>query len=170
MHTPCGLRCPPKKVRSPPPRWRLSPPPALRRYRMGGRPGPAQHPRFVGGAGHPDRHGGREPAGQSPPAQSDQGAVDSAATSSGAFERAKQLRARIIGERKAYHAEGPGERARMRSGLKVLRDRLTHTDIAGREQGSLFVTVAAETSGGSHYRWAGARPGPPPETATPPDS
>lgn len=98
------------------------------------------------------------------PTQSDQGAVDSAATSSGAFERAKQLRARIVGERKAYHAEGPGERARMRSGLKVLRDRLTHTDIAGREQGSLFVTVAAETSGRSHYRWAGARPAPPPDS------
>lgn len=101
------------------------------------------------------------------PAQADKGAVDSAATSIGAFERAKQLRARIVGERKAYHAEGPGERARMRSGLKVLRDRLTHTDIAGREQGSLFVTVATEMPGRSDYRWAGARPAPPPETATP---
>lgn len=98
------------------------------------------------------------------PAQADQGAVDSAATSSGAFERAKQLRARIVGERKAYHAEGPGERARMRSGLKVLRGRLTHTDIAGREQGSLFVTVATETSGRSRYRWSGARPAPPPDS------
>ncbi|MCX2966272.1 hypothetical protein [Gordonia aquimaris] len=74
--------------------------------------------------------------------QADQDAVDSAATSSGAFERAKQLRARIVGERKAYHAEGPGERARMRTGLKVLRDRLTHTDVAGRAQGSLFATVS----------------------------
>ncbi|WP_254859791.1 hypothetical protein [Gordonia sp. IITR100] len=77
------------------------------------------------------------------PDQADQVAVDSAAMSTGAFERAKQLRARIIGERKAYHAEGPGERARMRAGLKVLRSRLTHTDVAGREQGSLFSTLAA---------------------------
>ena len=78
------------------------------------------------------------------PDQAEQAAVDSAATSNGAFERAKQLRARIVGERKAYHAEGPGERARMRAGLKVLRSRLTHTDVAGREQGSLFLTLASQ--------------------------
>ena len=78
------------------------------------------------------------------PDQADQAAVDSAATSNGAFERAKQLRARIVGERKAYHAEGPGERARMRAGLKVLRSRLTHSDVAGREQGSLFSTLASQ--------------------------
>ncbi|ETA05682.1 hypothetical protein V525_17085 [Gordonia alkanivorans CGMCC 6845] len=105
------------------------------------------------------------------PDQADQAAVDSAATSSGAFERAKQLRARIVGERKSYHAEGPGERARMRTGLKVLRDRLTHTDVAGREQGSLFAAVTVETSGRSPYRRSGARPAPPrhPTTTSPPD-
>ncbi|GAB86838.1 hypothetical protein GORBP_082_00070 [Gordonia rubripertincta NBRC 101908] len=102
------------------------------------------------------------------PDQADQAAVDSAATSSGAFERAKQLRARIVGERKAYHAEGPGERARMRTGLKVLRDRLTHTDVAGREQGSLFVAAAVETSVDRNpYRQAGARPALPPENHLP---
>ncbi len=78
------------------------------------------------------------------PEQAEQAAVDSAATASGAFERAKELRARIVGERKTYHAEGPGERARMRTGLRVLRDRLTHTDVAGRAQGSLFASVAAQ--------------------------
>ncbi|OCH81449.1 hypothetical protein A9310_17315 [Gordonia sp. UCD-TK1] len=77
------------------------------------------------------------------PDQAGSEAVDAAATSSGAFERAKQLRARIVGERKAYHAEGPGERARMRAGLKVLRSRLTHADVAGREQGSLFPMLTA---------------------------
>ena len=78
--------------------------------------------------------------------------VDSAAATSGAFERAKQLRARIVGERKAYHAEGPGERARMRTGLKVLRDRLTHTDVAGRSQGSLFTVVTTDLSRHRFYR------------------
>lgn len=85
-------------------------------------------------------------------AQADQGAVDSAATSSGAFERARQLQARIVGERKAYHAEGPGERARMRAGLKVLRARLSHTDVAGRDQGSLFVAISAEVATHRSYR------------------
>lgn len=75
--------------------------------------------------------------------QASQAAIDQAATVSGAFERAKQLRARIVGERKAYHAEGPGERARMRTGLKVLRERLSYTDVAGRDQGSLFVAITA---------------------------
>ncbi|WP_238423115.1 hypothetical protein [Gordonia sp. 'Campus'] len=90
------------------------------------------------------------------PDQADPGAVDSAAASSGAFERAKQLRARIVGERKAYHAEGPGERARMRTGLKVLRSRLTHADVAGRDQGSLFGTVAAEGRGRDPYEGGAA--------------
>ncbi|MFC9982679.1 hypothetical protein [Gordonia sp. NPDC127522] len=92
------------------------------------------------------------------PTQADQGAVDSAATSSGAFERAQQLRARIVGERKAYHAEGPGERARMRAGLKVLRSRLTHADVVGRDQGSLFGAVATARTGAPQN----ASPGRPP--------
>ncbi|WP_287016489.1 hypothetical protein [Gordonia sp. (in: high G+C Gram-positive bacteria)] len=81
------------------------------------------------------------------PEQAEKAAVDGAARSSGAFERAQQLLARIVGERKAYHAEGPGERARMRTGLKVLRNRLTHSDVAGRDQGSLFSAVAPTRDG-----------------------
>lgn len=79
------------------------------------------------------------------PEQADGAAIDRAARSSGAFERSKQLLARIVGERKAYHAEGPGERARMRAGLKVLRERLTHSDVAGRDQGSLFSALAGNS-------------------------
>lgn len=83
--------------------------------------------------------------------QGRQAAIDQAATMCGAFERARHLRARIVGERKAYHAEGPGERARMRAGLKVLRERLSHTDVAGRDQGSLFVAITAANPPHSSY-------------------
>ena len=66
------------------------------------------------------------------------GVVAAAAEQVGAVERAQQLLARIVAERKVWHAEGPGERSRMATRLVELRKRLTHSDIAGRAQGSLF--------------------------------
>ena len=66
------------------------------------------------------------------------GVVAAAAERVGAAERARQLLARIVAERKVWHADGPGERSRMAARLIELRKRLTHTDIAGRDQGSLF--------------------------------
>ncbi len=66
------------------------------------------------------------------------GVVAAAAERVGAAERARQLLARIVAERKVWHAEGPGERSRMAARLVELRRRLTHVDIAGRAQGSLF--------------------------------
>lgn len=62
-------------------------------------------------------------------------AMNNAAKASGALERAQQLRALIVGNTKAYHAYGPGERARMRAGLRLLRERVTHAHVAGRKAG-----------------------------------
>ena len=75
---------------------------------------------------------------------SGQAAVDAAADECGATTRARELLARIVGERKVWHAEGPRERARSVSGLAALRSRLTHEDVTGRPQGTLF--IAADSS------------------------
>ena len=94
--------------------------------------------------------------------------LDRAAAQSGALERARELNARIVAERAVWHAEGPRERARMKSGLQVLRQRLTHRDIAGGDRDTLFTTLrtrpTAPTSGRVRRRRAGPGPQSPPGT------
>lgn len=58
--------------------------------------------------------------------------LDAAAHLLGADLRARELAARICGERACWHAETHAESARSLRGLQVLRARLTHSEIAGR--------------------------------------
>lgn len=58
--------------------------------------------------------------------------LDTAAARTGALTRARELAARICGERACWHAESHAESARSHRGLTSLRRRITHGDIRGR--------------------------------------
>lgn len=53
---------------------------------------------------------------------------DDAAASCGALDRARQISARVVAERRCWHAESRSEQASSKRGLEVLRTRLTHAD------------------------------------------
>lgn len=69
------------------------------------------------------------------------GALDEVARQTGATQRALENRARVHADRAVWHAEGPHERAVKLRHLQVLRSRLVHTDIAGRDCGTLFAEL-----------------------------
>lgn len=58
--------------------------------------------------------------------------LDAAATLTGAATRARELAARICGERACWHAESHAEATRSHHGLEALRRRITHIDVRGR--------------------------------------
>lgn len=64
--------------------------------------------------------------------------LDDAARRVGADDRARQLSARVIAERRCWHAETRSEQARSRRGLDVLRSRLTHVDAEGALVAPMF--------------------------------
>lgn len=79
---------------------------------------------------------------------------DDAAASCGALERARQISARVVAERRCWHAESRSEQARSRRGLEVLRARLTHADAL---PGMVYAFTSRKTSpaqrrAGSRYR------------------
>ena len=71
--------------------------------------------------------------------------LDAAAERTGADRRARELAARLVGERKAWHAESRTEGARALRGLAVLRTRLTHRDAVPAGRGSYEPRVPPHT-------------------------
>lgn len=86
---------------------------------------------------------------------------DDAAATCGALDRARQISARVVAERRCWHAESRSEQDRSRRGLEVLRRRLTHADaIPGMVHAFTARTESSpQRRSGSRYRRT-ARDGP----------
>lgn len=82
-----------------------------------------------------------------------------AATSSGATERARQIHARVVAERRCWHSETRREQARSKRGLVALRARLTHADANASGPGVLELVGNRGTTGSQRYlSWRVRRP------------
>lgn len=100
--------------------------------------------------------------------------LDAAASRTGALTRARELAARICGERACWHAESHAESARSHRGLAALRRRITHSDVRGSQPRTTPVTGPRATHPRRRHQLLGTthsshspRPNDPP--APPPD-